>query len=306
MAGALGIILAVQTKDKPGREIARQLQQHFGVVRRIGGGHQSRVYLLPKQNEVIKVYRESLGLNRLEAANMTRAGFGPWVIGAENLGKLELLRLRHFNAKPIRRADIAKALPGLKKFFHQLHAHKLGNTTNKETVNLAGVRSKLERFQRALREPMLQPLFAQVRAALHSGELEVQPCLCHLDLHRANILIGQNNNKVLVVDWTRSDWDDPARDFAIFFTGTLNVLPVKEALQLAWKLARQDKTNNTSKNNASKNSASKNNAAKNLATYIALQTLHDLYWFKTRQPLGYEKAFKAKVSRALRALRYSP
>ena len=145
------------------------------------------------------------------------------------------------------------------------------------------MRVKLARFQPRLTEPHLGPLFTAVRRALHLGTLEVESSLCHLDLHRENILIAEDG-RVLVVDWTRADWDDPARDIAIFMTGTLDQRPMGEAIQTALEIADDE------------------GVAERLPTYVALQTLHDLYWFREREPEGYEQAFQEKVPRALEML----
>ena len=267
------------------QDIFGSLKQEFGSVARIGGGFQSRVFAVlgpDKQPErIIKVYREAIGLNRLEAFNMTRAGFGAWVLGTRNLHGLELLEVRHFPGEPLEAQDIARAMPQFKTFLLELHGH-----VGFEMVNLAGVRAKLERFRRSLKEAEFEPLFQIVRHALQDGRLEVESRLCHLDLHRANILVAKDG-RVLVVDWTRSDWDDPARDLAIFTTGTLDQLEVEEAFKLGSDLARAA------------------NAEQCFPVYLALQTLNDLHWFRTRDPNGYDAALEFKLPRALKMLEFS-
>ena len=264
------------------QQIFETLEQEFGHLERIGGGFQSRVYAVIGTNgqpeRIIKVFRESIGLNRLEAFNMVRAGFGNWVLGARNLNGLELLEIRHLPGKPLEADDIVKAMKGMTSFLHKLHAH-----IGFESVNLAGVRAKLERFRRTLTEPDHEPLFKLVRNALQLGTLEVEARLCHLDLHSANILMT-NDGQVLVVDWTRSDWDDPARDIAIFTTGTLDQLEVETAFELGFGLAKTE------------------GVQARFGAYIALQTLNDLHWFRTRNPTGYEQAHAIKLPRALKIL----
>ena len=261
------------------QDIFGSLKQEFGSVARIGGGFQSRVFAVlgpDKQPErIIKVYREAIGLNRLEAFNMARAGFAGWVLGARDLNGLELLEVRHFPGEPLEGADIARAMPQFKTFLLELHGH-----VGFEKVNLAGVRAKLERFQRTLKETEFEPLFQVVRHALQNGSLEVEARLCHLDLHRANILLA-NDGRVLVVDWTRSDWDDPARDIAIFTTGTLDQLPADDAFKFGSELARLE------------------GAQARFPVYVALQTLNDLHWFRTRNPSGFEDARSEKLPRAM-------
>ena len=263
-------------------DLTARLEGAFGRVERMGGGYQSRVFLLPERDQVIKVYRESLGLNRLEAGNMIRAGFHDWVVGASNLGDLEILTLRRFPGRPLTGEDIPGALPALRAFMLELHAKR-----GYGEVNLAGVRVKLARFRPLLAEPDLAPLFAAVRRALHLGTLEVEPSLCHLDLHRENILVSESG-RVLVVDWTRADWDDPARDIAIFMTGTLDQRPAGEAIGTALEIARAE------------------GVAARLPAYVALQTLHDLAWFREREPDGYAAAFADKLPRALEMLDRGP
>ena len=267
------------------QQILEVLTSEFGRVERIGGGFQSRVFAVLGADEqperIIKVYRESIGLNRLEAFNMSRAGFGHWVLGARNLHGLELLEVRHFPGEPLEGADIARAMPQFKSFLLELHSH-----VGFEKVNLAGVRAKLERFRRTLKEAEFEPLFQNVRHALQDGSLEVEARLCHLDLHRANILLA-NDGRVLVVDWTRSDWDDPARDIAIFTTGTLDQLSAETAFKFGSELAGLE------------------GAQARFPLYVALQTLTDLHWFRTRNPNGFEDARNEKLPRALKILELS-
>jgi Phosphotransferase enzyme family len=264
------------------QQIFSNLEQDFGHVQRIGGGFQSRVYAVigsdGQPERIIKVYREAIGLNRLEAFNMVRAGFGEWVLGARNLNGLDLLEVKHFPGEPLGAGDIVRAMPALTGFLQKLHAH-----VGFEGVNLAGVRAKLERFRRTLTQPDFEPLFRLVRMALQLGTLEVEARLCHLDLHSANILVAEDG-RVLVVDWTRSDWDDPARDLAIFTTGTLDQLEVETAFELGYKLAKTE------------------GVQARFGAYIALQTLNDLHWFRTRNPAGYEQAHAIKLPRALKIL----
>jgi Phosphotransferase enzyme family len=264
------------------QQIFETLEQEYGHLQRIGGGFQSRVYAVidtaGQPERIIKVFREAIGLNRLEAFNMVRAGFGDWVLGARNLNGLELLEIRHLPGKPLGAADMLKAIPGMTSFLHKLHAH-----VGFEGVNLAGVRAKLERFRRTLTEPDHEPLFGMVRSALQLGTLEVEARLCHLDLHSANILMTEVG-RVFVVDWTRSDWDDPARDLAIFTTGTLDQLEVETAFELGFGLAKTE------------------GVEARFGAYIALQTLNDLHWFRTRNPSGYEQAHAIKLPRALKIL----
>lgn len=250
------------------------LEARFGPVERLGGGRHSRVY--QAGDRVVKAYREATGMHVLEAEKMDRAGLGDLVLETLVLGGIELLVMPRFDGRPLAAADVPRALPALAAFLRGLHARERGE------VDLDVVRAKLERFATALGgDPRLDPLLDAIERALASGLLEVGARLCHLDLWCANILIA-DDGRVLVVDWARSDWDDPARDLAILKTGTLDQLPPGPALQHALAVAGDH--------------------GPRLTAYVALQTLHDLYWFLQNDPDGFPAAREAKLPRALAML----
>ena len=263
------------------------VEHRFGALTPLGGGYSSRVFMAG--HLVLKVYHAHNGLHELEAANMRRAGLGQWVLetlelarsGLTEDSKLEVadvLVMRRFAGQPITAADIPQALPELGAFLRQLHANRAGN------VNLEALGAKLERFDSALTTlPVrsdLEPLFDSVRSALQAGALGVPASLCHLDLWHQNVLF-QAPDQVLVVDWHKSAFDDAVRDYALFFSGTLELLPVNDALGLIFDLTDAE------------------GVTARLAPYVALTTLHDLYWFQTKQRSDFKAALELKLPRAL-------
>ncbi len=268
-------------------QTVQALEQRFGALLPLGGGYSSRVYAAG--HLVLKVYHAHNGLHELEASNMRRAGLGAWVLetlelaraelpGASRLEPADVLVMRRFAGHPVTAADIPKALPELGAFLRQLHAIR------GEAVDLEALGAKLERFDAALSTlPVrrdLEPLFDCVRLALESGALNVPSSLCHLDLWHQNVLF-QAPDQVLVVDWHKSAFDDAVRDYALFFNGTLELLPVREALHLILELTDAE------------------GVTARLAPYVSLTTLHDLYWFHAKRPSEFAAALELKLPRAL-------
>jgi Phosphotransferase enzyme family len=277
-----------------GREIEQWLETMYGPVTRLGGGAHSRVFRLMAAGDgfgagerIVKVYRRADGMNELEAGNMRRAGLGEWVVGTHGpwAGEPEVLVLRYFPGTPIAADQVASGLGQLGAFLRGLHEKRAG-----QPVNLQVVRGKIAQFHRSLEpeaRPGLRALFDAVQNALRDGTLEVEARLCHLDLWRANVLYGggsADGGRVLVVDWGRSNWDDPARDHAILMTGTLDQLPADDAVRIALDLVEAE------------------GLAARFPVYVALQTLHDLHWFLVREPNGFQAALEEKLSRAMMVL----
>lgn len=250
------------------------VQAAFGPATRLGGGHHSRVYGL-RDGCVLKVYRHSNGLHRHEADNMRAAGLSNWVLGVSELADLELLLLRSFPGGPVTASNLPEALPSLSSFLGGLH-----RSTNGLPVDLGPVRLKLKHFHESLPQLELRPLFDCIHSALAGNLLDSPASYCHLDLWSANVLYAAPG-RVLVVDWARAAFDDPARDIAILKTGTLDLLTP----DAAWE--------------AAKSVCGDAAVAARLPAYLALQTLHDLYWFQRHQPAGYPEAYALKVPRAL-------
>ena len=263
------------------------LEHRFGALTPLGGGYSSRVYA--SGHRVLKVYHAHNGLHELEAANMRRAGLGAWVLetlelaraqlpGASKLEPADVLVMRRFAGHPVTAADIPKALPELGAFLRQLHA------VRSDAVNLMALEAKLERFETALSASpeftSLEPLFNCLRSALAAGALNVPSSLCHLDLWHQNVLF-QAPDQVLVVDWHKSAFDDAVRDYALFFSGTLELLPLTDALRLIHQLTDAE------------------GVTDRLAPYVALTTLHDLFWFQSKRPSEFAAALELKLPRAM-------
>ncbi|MFN3266268.1 MAG: phosphotransferase family protein [Deinococcales bacterium] len=249
------------------------LERTFGTLTQIGGGYHSVVYA-DEHDQIIKVYKHNNGLNKLEASNMIRAGLGDWVVGTPTIAGQEALVMRRFEGAPIHATTIAPALPALGEFLRQLHAPKYTRVVQ------TPLKQKLERFREQLEPyPELEPMFMLVHQALDSGLLEVPSAFCHLDLWFENILFAPPH-QVRVVDWHKAALDDPARDYALLFTGTLELLPIEEATTAIKELTAREDT-----------------VLERLPAYVALTTLHDLYWFSQKQPAGFAAAFELKVPR---------
>jgi Phosphotransferase enzyme family len=279
---------------KTGREIEDWLETVYGPVTRLGGGAHSRVFRLMAAGDgfgagerIVKVYRRADGMNALEAGNMRRAGLGDWVIGTHKpwTDEPEVLVLRYFPGTPITANQIAHCLGQLGAFLRGLHQKRAG-----QPVDLEAVQGKLDQFRTSLNpeaRPELRPLFEAVQTALGTGLLETPAYLCHLDLWRANVLYGagpDDEGRVLVVDWGRSNWDDPARDYAIFMTGTLDQLPADDAVRTAINLVEAE------------------GLGDRFPAYVALQTLHDLHWLLMRDLNTFQTNLDEKLPRALMVL----
>jgi aminoglycoside phosphotransferase (APT) family kinase protein len=232
---------------------------------------------------VVKVYRKSTGMHKLEAAHMVRAGLGAFVLGTFEFEGWDVLVMRRFHGAPLEPKDVQTALPKLGAFLRNLHA-QVG-----DTIDGGAIQTRLERFHKSLdlvpERAQLEPLFALIHSTLERQGFEGVSGLCHLDLWRANVLCCPPD-QVLVVDWAKSTWDDPARDYALLMTGTFDMLGPQQAVKLAFDLAR----------------AESESVAARLAPQVALTTLHDLYWFLERDHAAYHSNFDQKLQRALLTL----
>jgi Phosphotransferase enzyme family len=260
--------------------IERELEDHLGALTRLGGGFHSRVYLSESRDSVVKVYRKSTGMHKLEAAHMARAGLGAFVLGTFELEGWDVLVMRRFHGAPLHAKDVPAALPNLGKFLRELHHHI------SDGINQDAIRTRLERFHGTLdavaERSRLEPLFKAVHDALEGSVFEGISGLCHLDLWRANVLFAAPDH-VLVVDWAKSTWDDPARDYALLMTGTFDMLEPEIAVKYALELAR----------------AESEGVAARLPAQVALTTLHDFHWFLERDVVAYHSNFEEKLKRAL-------
>jgi Phosphotransferase enzyme family len=260
--------------------IEQELEDHLGALTRLGGGFHSRVYLSESRDSVVKVYRKSTGMHKLEAAHMARAGLGAFVLGTFELEGWDVLVMQRFHGAPLQAKDVATALPNLGKFLRELHGH-MANPINQDAI-----KARLERFHGTLdavpERPQLEPLFKVVHAALENSVFDGIAGWCHLDLWQANVLFAAPDN-VLIVDWAKSTWDDPARDYALLMTGTFDTLKPKMAVKYALELA----------------TAESESVAARLPVQVALTTLHDLHWFLERDQAAYHNNFEEKLNRAL-------
>jgi Phosphotransferase enzyme family len=260
--------------------IEQELEDHLGTLTRLGGGFHSRVYLSESQDSVVKVYRKSTGMHKLEAAHMARAGLGAFVLGTFELEGWDVLVMRRFHGSPLQAGDVAGALPNLGKFLRELHGHMAN------PINTDAIQARLERFHGILdtvpERSQLEPLFQTVHNALENSVFDGVAGLCHLDLWHANVLFAAPDN-VLIVDWAKSTWDDPARDYALLMTGTFDTLKPEIAVKYALELAI----------------AESESVAARLPAQVALTTLHDLYWFLERDEPAYHSNFEEKIKRAM-------
>jgi aminoglycoside phosphotransferase (APT) family kinase protein len=251
------------------------LEPRFGKLTQIGGGYHSVVYA-NDLDQIVKVYKHNTGMHRLEAQNMARAGLGEWVIETPTVAGQEALVMRRFEGKPVSAETLPAALGAIGVFLRQLHEQRFGQ------VNTAHIQHKLEKFEQRLQGyPDLQPLLNLVRHSLETGVLATRSAFCHLDLWFENILFAPPD-QVRIVDWHKAGEDDPARDYALLFTGTLELLPIQTATQAILELARFE-----------------DGIFERLPTYVALTTLHDLYWFLEKQPEHFQAAYKLKLPRIM-------
>lgn len=250
---------------------------------------QSRVYAAGDGELVVKVYRNHQGEHRLEAQNMRRAGMGRWVVDALEADGVEALVMRRFPGHPLTANDVTRALPRLGEILAALHGSSLGE---RGPVNLWRVQERLRRFRSALAAYPLEDLFRAVEEPLERGVLDGPAAFCHLDLWSDNILISgkQEPPDVLVIDWTKASWDDPLRDLALLKTGTLDLLPADDSLHAALGFL-PEQTPGT---------------LRRFRAYLALTTLHDLYWILMNSPYEFETERERKVLRTRHALARLP
>lgn len=260
-----------------------QLETRYGPLIPMDSGMQSRVYLGGGGELVVKVYRDHKGEHRQEAANMRRADMGQWVLATPELDGVEVLVMRRFPGHPLQAADVPRALPRLREILSALHQQQQG------AVALEKVARRLTRFRSALSSYDLDDLFQAVEVPFDAGLLRQPASFCHLDLWHDNILIADNGD-VLVIDWNRAAPDDPLRDLALLKTGTLDLLSAPDSLQAALSFLPDDQLG----------------TLRRYRTYVALTTLHDLYWFLMNEPYEFDAQKERKVRRARHVLMNLP
>ncbi|RMH54486.1 MAG: aminoglycoside phosphotransferase family protein [Deinococcus-Thermus bacterium] len=222
---------------------------------------------------------------RLEALNMTKAGLGEWVVEAfamDGYGVLVTRRYPGSNFTP--EACSAAALDELADFFARLHS-----LAEPGVVSRARLEERLGQFGATLHDlPQAQRLVGWLRP--HIEEVAGTPqAFCHRDPHAGNILLkhpeAQGVPAALVVDWVRAQPDDPARDLAILTTGTLELLGKEAALAALKRIVRRYPNPLP--------------LWRRLRFWVPLTYLHDMHWFRTKQPAGFRAAVAEKLPRAL-------
>ena len=252
-------------------------------------GQEARVFFT--DGRVVKIYGpHEKRQAELEAKNLARAGLGDWVLavldGAE-LADHAALVLRRFPGRPFDplRFD-GRALARLAGFVVRLHRLPEPGVTLLEPIL-----ERLRAFRRTLAD------LPEAQAAL--DELEprlprlagVRRVFAHNDLWAGNVLVAPDG-AVLVVDWSRAGGEDPARDLAILTTGTLSLLPHERCLAALAAIVRRypDPLGVWSR----------------LAVWIPFTFLHDLHWFREKEPENFEAARADKLPRIERALHAFP
>lgn len=260
------------------------LEARYGPLTPMDSGMQSRVYSTPGGEAVVKVYRNHQGEHRTEAANMRRAGLSEWVIDATEADGIEALVLRRFTGRPLTREDVTRALPALRVQLAALHHHREGR------VDLRRVQERLRRFRSSLSGYGLSDLFEAVEVPLDQGLFDQPAAFCHLDLWHDNILMNRESGEVLIIDWTKAAPDDPLRDLALLKTGTLDLLPADESLSAALTFLPDQQPATLRRYRA----------------YVAMTTLHDLYWFLMNEPYEFDSQREKKIPRARHVLARLP
>lgn len=296
-SGETGVTLRSTPSGTAGHQHFPELEARYGPLTPMDSGMQSRVYTTQDGAAVVKVYRNRKGQHRTEARNMLQAGMGGWLLGVTEADGVEALIMRRFAGHPLAAADVPRALPHLRQIVATLHSQQGGR------VDLDRVRERLMRFRSALAAYPLSDLFGAVELPLERGLLDQKAVFCHLDMWHDNILItdapdaarsaqegaGQAE-EVLLIDWTRADWDDPLRDLALLKTGTLDLLGAGRSLEAALSFLPDRAPATLTRYRA----------------YLALTTLHDLYWFLMNEPYEFDTQMEFKVARARHALARLP
>jgi thiamine kinase len=235
---------------------------------------------------VFKVYAPKDSNSALrEARNMSRAGLGEWVVTHFLLEGNGVLVLKEYPGKPFSQEAINdKAIEHLADFFDRLHQIKEPGQTNRDVLEY-----RLELFSEWLKDiPEGLWLIQQLKSRLDQL-VGIPLSFCHKDPWAGNILLKAQPQgeypPALMVDWARASGEDPARDLAIFKTGSLDLLGESEARRRLRQVVDLHHQGDA--------------LWQRLRLWVPLTYLHDLYWFRRNQPQGFEEAMKNKLPRGL-------
>jgi len=279
----------VATLSVPAPIVARIAARLKSQLRPALEGQEARVYLA--NGHVIKIYGpHEQHLPLLEARNLARAGLGGWVCGLLDTTELDgyaALILKRFPGRPFSAERFgSRSLAGLAGFLLGLHQLPEAGTSD-----AAEALRRIEQFKNSLAD--LPPALAALeklegRAKVTAG---VPHRFTHKDLWAGNVLIS-SAGRVLIVDWSRAGPGDPARDLAILTTGSLSLLGWDGCLEALRRIVRYYPQPQA--------------VWQRLAFWIPLTFLHDLHWFKTKQPAGLEEALADKLPRLEASLNSFP
>lgn len=273
----------------PASVVARIAAELKSELRPALEGQEARVYLA--NGHVVKVYGpHEQHLPLLEARNLARAGLGGWVCGRLDSNQLEgyaALILKRFPGRPFTANRFgARALASLAGFLLGLHQLPEPGSSTAEPAQ-----RRINEFKESLAD------LPSALAALEKLENDVQLTagvphrFTHMDLWAGNVLIS-DAGRVLVVDWSRAGAGDPARDLAILTTGSLSLLGWDGCLNALARIVRYYPQPLA--------------VWRRLAFWIPLTFIHDLHWFKTKQPAGLEEALADKLPRLEASLNSFP
>lgn len=281
-------------------EVKEQLERRLGMpLTPLVGGADGRTFA--GDGRVLKVFApptpqtpswQPTGIlaARLEALNMTKAGLGDWVVEAFELAGYGVLVTRRYPGQNFRPENFSPAaLQELAQFFCRLHA-----LPEPGVISRSRLEARLLQFGSTLHDlPEAQALIGFLQA--HLDEIAGTPqAFCHRDPHAGNVLLRNPDADpevpaAFVVDWLRASPDDPARDLAILTTGTLGLLGEQEALAALRFMVRCYPEGSA--------------VWARLRFWVPLTYLHDMHWFRTKEPTGFASAVEDKMPKALRFYR---